>query len=374
MTVWTVFAFVVGLVGLVAGAEGLVRGASALAVRLGLSPVVIGLTVVAFGTSTPEMAVSVSSAVHDRVDLALGNVVGSNISNILLILGASATVGGTLAVHQKLVRADVPIMIAVSFVVLLFALDHRIGRIEGTVLFAGIIGYTTWTVREARRETAADRATGEAVEEEYEAALEIGEVAQQPWWRDLALLVGGLGILIGGAQLLVGAATDMAEALGVSELVIGLTVVAVGTSLPELATSLVAAVRGQRDIAVGNVVGSNIFNLLAVLGPTAMVAGSGVPVPNSSLTLDLPVMVVAALACLPVFVNGFELRRWEGVVFVGFYVLYVVYLVLDATGNGASNLVGALALFVAPLTVLTFSVVGWRAWRRQRLAPPDAAR
>lgn len=366
MSVWTVVAFLVGLLGLVAGAEGLVRGASALAARLGLSPVVIGLTVVAFGTSTPEMAVSVSSALDDEVDLALGNVVGSNISNILLILGSSAAVGGVLAVHQKLVRADVPIMIGVSLLTLLFALDHRISRLEGVVLFAGIVSYVAWTVRQARRESATETPAVEAVEEEYEEALEIDEATVQPWWMDVVFLVGGLAILVGGAQLLVDAATDMAEALGVSELVIGLTVVAVGTSLPELATSVVAALRGQRDIAVGNVVGSNIFNLLAVLGPTAMVARTGVPVPNSSLTLDLPVMVVAAFACLPVFVNGYELRRWEGLVFMGFYVLYVVYLVLDATGNGASNLVGAMALFVVPLTVLTFTVVGWRAWRRER--------
>ncbi len=308
MSVWTVLGLVIGVGCLVAGAELLVKGAAAIATRLGVQPVVIGLTVVAFGTSAPELAVSVGSGLSGNADVAFGNVAGSNIVNILLILGTSAVVGG-LAVSQRIVRIDVPLLIGVSIVALLMSLDNRIGRIDGVILFSGVITYTWWLIRASRRETA-------DIALEYEEAIDAveGSVAERPIVTQVALVIGGLVVLVIGSQLLVNSATDIAASLGVSDLVIGLTVVAIGTSLPELATSIMAALRGQRDIAVGNVVGSCLFNLMCVLGLTGVVSPDGVSVGDASLQLDFPVMIAASIVLLPIFWNGFQIKRWEGIV------------------------------------------------------------
>jgi cation:H+ antiporter len=349
---------VVGVAALIIGAEVLVKGASAVAVRTGLSPVVVGLTVVAFGTSTPELAVSVGAAYRDEAGLAIGNVVGSNIFNVLGVLGLSAVVGGGLVVAQKIVRIDVPIMVGVSVLVLLMSLDNMIGRLEGILLFAGIIAYTVWTVRSSRSETA-------EVEAEYDEAF-----AGPPTRHvavDVAFILVGIGLLVLGAGWMVGSASEIASNLGVSDLVIGLTVVAVGTSAPELATSVVAALRGERDIAVGNVVGSNIFNILCVLGLTGIVSPSGLAVSDDALRLDLPIMLAVAIACLPVFFNGFELKRWEGALFALYYVAYVTFLVLDQTGSGLRDpFAVAMVGFVLPLTALTLVVVAVRTFRASR--------
>jgi cation:H+ antiporter len=365
VTVLTFVALVAGLACLVVGAELLVRGAASIASRLGIEPVIIGLTVVAFGTSAPELAVSVGAALGDSTDVALGNVVGSNIGNILLILGASAVVGG-LAVSQRIVRLDVPLLIVVSLVAFLMALDNRIGRIDGVILFAGVVAYTVWVVRASRRERPDIQAEyGESMDELEESIID------RPLPVQLGLVAAGLAALVAGSQLLVGAATDIAEDLGVSELVIGLTVVAIGTSLPELATSVLAAIRGQRDIAVGNVVGSNLFNLMSVLGLTGIVSGD-IPVSDGALRLDFPVMLAATVVLLPIFWNGFEIRRWEGTVLLAFYAVYVVYLVLDANDHDAAELVGPAALFVGGLALVTFAAAGYQGWRRLKAAgrPP----
>jgi K+-dependent Na+/Ca+ exchanger-like protein len=243
----------IGVVLLVFGADFLVRGASAIAERLGISPIVIGLTVVAFGTSAPELAVSVNASLSGNNDVAFGNVVGSNIFNILFILGISAAIGG-LAITQRIVRLDVPILIGISILTYVLALNNSIGRLEGAVFFAGLVAYTTWLIRASRKESAAIAAEYEKGIEEIE-----GDVKFSPMMWQLGLIVVGLAMLIVGSNFLVGSASDLARSLGVSDLVIGLTVVAAGTSLPELATSVLAAIRGERDIAVGNVVGSNIF-------------------------------------------------------------------------------------------------------------------
>jgi cation:H+ antiporter len=349
-----------GFVALVGGAEILVRGASAIAVRTGLSPVVVGLTVVAFGTSTPEMAVSVGAARNDQAGLAIGNVVGSNIANVLLVLGVSAAIGGSLIVAQKIVRIDVPLMIAASVVVLLMSLDGEIGRVEGLVLFGAILAYTGWTVRAARGEDS-------DVTAEYEEAF--GGGRERSVLVDVASIVGGTALLVLGARWLVDSASKIAESFGVSELVIGLTVVAIGTSAPELATSVVAAIRGERDIAVGNVVGSNLFNLLAVLGMTAIVAPGGLPVSDDALRLDLPIMLAVAIACLPVFFNGYLLKRWEGTLFAVYYVAYLAFLVLDETGSGLRDpFAVVMGVFVLPLTAITLIVVGARAVKANRAA------
>ena len=362
--------FIVGVATLLIGAEGLVRGASRIALRTGLSPVVIGLTVVAFGTSAPELAVSLGDAVGGSGDLALGNVVGSNIANILLVLGLSAVVGGGLTVALRLVRIDVPIMIAVSAGVVLMALDHRIGRVDGVVLVAVLIGYLWWTVAGARRaaDDVADTAGHDALGD-YADALTPERLRATPIWRDLVYVAGGLGLLVAGAQSLVTAASDIASALGVSELVIGLTVVAIGTSLPEVATSVVAAARGQRDMAVGNAIGSNLFNLLAVLGIASLAAP--IRVGDGALGFDLPFMLAASVACLPVFIDGFEVKRWQGGVFCAYYVAYLVWLALEAAEyNIHGPFTAAMLWFVVPITAITLAVVGWRGLTDYRSSTP----
>ncbi|MDH3403512.1 MAG: calcium/sodium antiporter [Acidobacteriota bacterium] len=320
MDVTALMSFLAGLAALILGADLLVRGASRMARRLAVSPLAIGLTVVAFGTSAPELAVSLRSALVDRADLAMGNVVGSNVFNVLLILGASSLVR-PLAIERKLVRLDVPLMIALSALVWILALDGRLSRWEGGSLFAGVLAYTTLLLLGSRREARA-RAT------------ESGTKPAAPRLSSaLIASAAGLLALVFGARWLVAGSVAIARALGLSELVIGLTLVAAGTSLPEAATSIVAALRGERDLAVGNIVGSNVFNLLAVLGGSAVLAPHGLEVSASLLRFDLPVMVGAAVVCLPVFFTGWHTERWEGALLVACYGLYVACLVLGAAAS-----------------------------------------
>lgn len=347
-----------GLLLLVAGAELLVRGASRLASAAGISPLVVGLTVVAFGTSAPEMAVSVQSAVAGQTDLAVGNVVGSNIFNVLFILGLSALIV-PLVVSRQLIRLDVPLMIAVSFLLILLSLDGEISRLEGAFLFAGIIVYTVFLIRQSRRESAA---LAVDLPEGYTSGK------SSSWVANVAMVIIGLALLVLGARWLVNGAVEIATALGVSELVIGLTIVAAGTSLPELATSVLASIRGERDIAVGNVVGSNIFNILAVLGLSGIVAPRGLTVVESALTFDIPVMIAVAIACLPIFFSGYLIARWEGALFLAFYVAYVAYLVLNATQHATvPAFEAAMIYFVLPLTAITLLVIGVRS-RKQAIS------
>ncbi|MBA3034379.1 MAG: calcium/sodium antiporter [Gammaproteobacteria bacterium] len=346
--------FVLGLVLLVAGAEFLVRGAARLASRLGISPLVIGLTVVAFGTSAPELAVSVQAGLAGQSDIAVGNVVGSNIVNVLLILGISALIV-PLVVSQQLVRIDVPLLIGASVLFLLMALDGHIGLFDGILLFAGIVGYILFALRQSRQESA-------AIEDEYAQEFGVGGddagKISGALPLQIALIVAGLAMLVLGSHWLVGGAVVFARHFGVSELIIGLTIVAIGTSLPELATSVVAALRGERDIAVGNVVGSGIFNILAIAGIAAVVTPGGLEVAPALTRFDIPVMIAAAFACLPVFARGHLIPRWQGALFIAFYVAYATYLVLDATGHAVLPAFSAAMLgFVLPLTAMTLMVV-----------------
>jgi cation:H+ antiporter len=356
--------FVLGLIALVAGAELLVRGASRLALSFGISPVVVGLTVVAFGTSAPEMAVSVRSAWSGQVDIALGNVVGSNIFNVLVILGLSALIT-PLVVHQQVIRQEVPIMIGASLLLWALVLDGGISRWEGLLLAGLVLGYTTLLIRQSRRETAAVQAE---VEAEYAEAFDAPPRAWDRHWGVQALLIlAGLALLVLGAHWLVEAAVAFAKYLGVSELVIGLTIVAAGTSLPEVATSVMAAIRGERDIAVGNAVGSNIFNILAVLGVSASVAPADLTVAPAMLAFDLPVMVAVAIVCLPVFYRGARINRWEGALFLALYAAYTLYLILRATGHDAlPGYSAAMGGLVLPLVAVTLLVLAWRHWRNGR--------
>jgi cation:H+ antiporter len=363
-----VLLFLFGLIFLVAGAEALVRGASLLALSVGMSPLVIGLTVVAFGTSAPELAVSVQSAFSGKADLALGNVVGSNIFNVLCILGLSALIV-PLVVARQVVRQEVPVMIGVSLLLLLLALDGRVGRGDGGLLLGLLIAYTVFLVVQSRRQ-----------HQRGDAGLPDGVPSASAGWdrhpaMQLLLIVAGLGMLVLGATWLVDSAVRFAQYLGVSELVIGLTIVAAGTSLPEVATSLIAALRGQRDIAVGNVVGSNVFNILGVLGLSSLVGPTGIEVAPSVLAFDLPVMIAVAIACLPIFFTGNLIARWEGALFLGLYAAYLAYVLLAAQQHDALQPYSAVMMMgVLPLVALTLALVAWREWRGRRTNQDVSAR
>jgi cation:H+ antiporter len=354
-----VFLLAIGSAVLIGGAEVLIRGASRLAVSVGISPLVVGLTVVAFGTSAPELAVTVGASYAGEPELALGNIVGSNIFNVLMILGTTAAVA-PLVVSRQLVRFDVPLMIVVSLVVSAMALDGRIDRLDGAVLFAGILGYTVFSIVKSRSESA-------LVQKEYETALHASEAKRSSAAVNILLMVAGLVLLVLGARWLVEGATAIAQALGVSELVIGLTIVAAGTSLPEIATSVLAALRGERDIAVGNVVGSNLFNLMAVLGLGSIVAPEGVPVSAGALTFDIPVMIAAAIGMLPICFTGYLIARWEGLLLMGYYVAYASFIALQAADHqGLDEFRRAMVYFVMPLTAITIVVVTARSLERRR--------
>lgn len=343
---------IVGLVALVVGAELLVRGASRIALATGLSPLVVGLTVVALGTSAPELATSIGAALQGSPDIAVGNVVGSNIANVLLVLGLAALVM-PLVVARQLVWLDAPLLVGVAGATWWMALDNELSRIEGLALVAGGIAYTVLLVWMSRR--------GQGLNE---AGEELSELPRRPLWFDLLLFAAGLALLVIGARWLVQSGVSIAQAFGVSELIIGLTIIAVGTSLPEIATSILAVARGQRDLAAGNVIGSCIFNLLVVLGATAALAPDGVHVSPPALNFDIPVMVATAVACLPIFFTGHYIARWEGGLFLGYYAAYVVYLVLANTRHDALEAFSAVMLwFVIPLTVITLLVVVSHAWR-----------
>lgn len=362
MNFLTILLLILGLALLVAGAEALVKGASRIAAIAGISPLVIGLTIVAYGTSAPEMSVSIMSSYAGQADIAVGNVVGSNIFNVLFILGISALVA-PLVVAQQLIRLDVPIMIGVSLLMLILGLDGNLGHLDGILLFVLGIAYTVFLIYQSRKESNSE------VQAEYAQFGETGGRSLRDWLINLGLIVGGLALLILGSRWLVDGAIEIARAFGISELVIGLTIVAAGTSLPELATSVIASIRGERDIAVGNVVGSNIFNILAVLGLSATVSPNGLQVSTALLTFDVPVMIAVAVACLPIFATGNLIERWEGILFCCYYFAYALYLILQSTHHDALPFYSAAMLwFVIPLTVITILTIFMRSRRSRKIS------
>ncbi|WP_166353931.1 calcium/sodium antiporter [Phytoactinopolyspora limicola] len=371
MSVATVLFLSGGFVLLVVGGEALVRGAGSLARSIGMSSLVVGLTVVSFATSAPELAVSTGAALTGSPGLAVGNVVGSNIANILLVLGMSALFV-PLLVKSQVVRADIPVMLGLTVVLLLLVLDGNVGRFDGMLLLTVLLVYVTVTVGMARRRTS----------ERPRAPVRPEVSRRRSMTRDLGLIVLGIATLVGGAQLLVRGATDVALALGVSELIVGLTVVAIGTSLPELATSIIAVIRGERDLAVGNIVGSNVFNIGAVLGLTAIIAPDGIDVAPAAVRFDIPIMLAAAVVLLPIAFTGQAVARWEGALLALLYGGYITFLLLQATEHAALEPYSAAMLwFVIPIvgvTLLLFAVyeMGVRRGRRQargseRTHPPD---
>jgi cation:H+ antiporter len=344
--------FLAGLAALVVGAELLVRGASKLALSFGISPLVVGLTIVAFGTSAPEVAVSVGAVLDGRTDIAIGNVVGSNIFNVLFILGISALIV-PLVVNIQLIRQEVPIMVGASVLLLALGLDGSLNWMDGAILFGLLVAYTVFLVVQSRRET-------KAAQDEF--AQEVQPAAQGAWDSklpvQLALIAAGLVALVLGSEWLVTASVSFAKAMGVSDLVIGLTIVAAGTSMPEVATSITAAIKGERDIAVGNVVGSNTFNILGCLGISGLVSGeAGLAMSQALMNFDIWVMLAVAFACLPVFLTGREIARWEGGVFIVYYAAYVTYLILAAQQHALLGTFStAMMSFVVPITVISLIV------------------
>lgn len=347
-----------GFIALIGGGELLVRGASNLAAAARVSPLIIGLTVVAFGTSAPELAVSLQSCYAGKTDLAVGNAVGSNISNLLLILGASA-LAAPLAVSIRMFRIDIPAMIAAAVLLWIFGLGGLLNRVEGVICVVLLVGYFIFTVRQGRRESAI--ATAESLMAESEITYDPRTSTWGSFALDVVKLVVGLVFLVLGANWLVEACVELAQGFGVSELVIGLTVVAIGTSLPELVTSLMASLRGQRDLAVGNVVGSNILNILLVLGLSAVVAPSGINVDAQSMAFDIPVLIAISLAAVPVFFSGLGITRIEGGAMLLYYLAYLAYLVWHA-GRPAGTVTPwwELLTFLAPIVPMVVLVVLFR--------------
>ncbi len=309
-TVLSVFG---GLALLAVGAEGLVRGSTSLALRLGVTPLVVGLTVVAFGTGSPELFVSVEAASRGDSGIALGNVVGSNISNVALILGAAA-LARPMRVRSTLIRREMPLMIGVTLLLCLLLWDGVLSRLDGLLLVAGSAAYTAFAYVSARRDRSAEVAA------EFDAGM---KERGRPAWLDTTFVVAGFVALLVGAKLLLGGATVVAESFGISQVVIGLTVVAVGTSLPELATSVVAAARGEADVAFGNVIGSNILNILCILGVAALIRPFEV---QGLRPLDVGALIGSAVLLLPLMWRGSVLNRWEGALLLAGYGAYMYSL------------------------------------------------
>ena len=340
---------IVGLFLLVGGGELLVHGASAMAATFRVSPLVIGLTVVAFGTSAPELGVSLQAALTDNAEVAVGNVIGSNIINILLILGTSALVT-PLLVSSQLIRIDVPLMIAASLAMWAVAADGTIARWEGMLLFAALLIYIVFCIRKSRSE---EQEVVDEFAQEYSKSVRGWTAAL----KQITLIIAGLILLGLGSHWLVDGAVTVATRLGVDELLIGLTIVSIGTSLPEIVTSVVASYRGERDIAVGNVVGSNLFNILCVLGLTGLVSPTGINVTDEAIVFDIPIMVAVAVLCFPIFLSGNVIRRHEAALFLIYYGIYTGFLIAAANNPDLKERFGSVVLYgVLPLTAFALFI------------------
>lgn len=350
------FHFLGGLLILIIGANLLVRGASRLAAAFGVSPLVIGLTIVAIGTASPEIAVSLKAAAAGQGDLTLGNVLGSNIFNILFILGLTSLIT-PIVIAEQLIRKDAPILLGISLLTFLLVMDGGLGWVDGVILLTGLAIYFAFALRQSKQES-------KDVQKEYAEEFARKEPrTTRNTLINLAFILIGLGLLVLGSNWLVEASVQIARILGVSELVIGLTIVAVGTSLPEVATSLIAALKKESDIAVGNAVGSNIFNLLGVLGIAGIVSPHSIPIQPYVLQFDLPVMVFVALVTLPIFYIDNRISRFEGGLLLAYFVTYMAYVLLRAA---ESSTLPAVQFFIVCFAFVTFVVLVIVAFRTRR--------
>jgi cation:H+ antiporter len=315
-----------GLLALIVGAELLTRGGSTLAGRLGVPPIIVGLTIVAVGTSAPELAVGIDAAYKGNGALAVGNIAGTNTANILLILGMSALIS-PLALHLQTLKLDLPAMVFAAVALWALSLDGNLTPIEGGILVALGAFYTALVVRAARRES---RAMRREFKEEYPVNQLTGRI-RRDFLQPLAALTGGIIVIVFGADWLVDGAVSIARLWGVSDAFIGLTIVAIGTSSPEFVTTLISTLQNRRDIAIGNLLGSSVYNIVFILGATCLLSPDAIPVPRGLITLDIPVMALVALACIPVFISGRQVSRPEAAFFVGSYIVYLSYLVVART-------------------------------------------
>lgn len=316
--------FVLGLAVLVVAAELVVRGASQLALSLGVKPLLLGLTVVSVGTSAPELAIGITASLQGSGSLAVGNIAGTNVLNILFILGLSALLQ-PLPLSMQIFKLELPVIVATAALMIGLAWDGVLSRMNGVVMFGAAILYTVALIRLSRRES---QATQQEFKDMYGAG---NDTVTRNLWRIRAkygaVLAVGLVFSVLGADWLVDGAVGIARRLGISEAIIGLTIVAIGTSAPELVTTIVATLKDERDVAVGNLLGSSIYNILVILGITCMVSPEGVPVERQFMIIDIPLMAGVALACVPVFITGRCVSRLEGGLFVTVYLIYMFSLV-----------------------------------------------
>jgi len=315
--------FVAGLAALVAGAEVMVRGATKIASRLGISALIVGVTIVAIGTSMPEMAIGVVAASEGTGELAVGNIAGANVINLLFVLGLSALML-PLAIESRTLRYELPVMAGAAVLLLVLAFDGVLSRVDGVILVSCAIVYTVAVVWAARRET-------RDVAAEFIEAASITATGRGTTALHVAMMLGGIAIIVLGAERLVGAAVGIAVGFGVSEALIGLTVVAIGTTAPELATTVVSTLRGNRDIAVGNLLGSSIYNVLLILGVTCLVPAHGIALPPALVRVDIPIMVAVTLACIPIFITGRRVGRVEGGAMVCAYLGFLAFVLTTQT-------------------------------------------
>ncbi|MFA5670155.1 MAG: calcium/sodium antiporter [Balneolaceae bacterium] len=320
--------FIVGLAALITGAELFLKGVDRFGTKWRISSVVMGLTVVAFATGAPELAVSLKAAASGSADLVLGNIIGSNIANILLILGISAMIK-PISISLRIVRFDVPVVIIASVLLFILALDGELSALDGAILFSGLIFYSLLTFFQIRRESRNNGLVDENIDEEI-AKLSTGWFF---YFKNIGFLIVGLALIVQGANWMVESAVEMARILGVSELIIGLTIVSIGTSLPEVATSIAAIRKGDVDMAVANVMGSNLYNIFLTMGLTLLITPNILAVSAQAIHFDLPFMIAISIACIPIFIADFNITKSDGFLFLFYYVGYIFYLILDAINS-----------------------------------------
>jgi cation:H+ antiporter len=350
--------FIAGLAALIGGAELFLKGVDHFGVKWRISPLIMGLTVVAFATGAPELAISIQAAASGNVDLVLGNIVGSNIANILLILGISALIR-PLVVKLRVVRIDVPIVIAASVLLYVVALDGELTTLDGVWLLLGLVAYSVFTFFQIKAER-----NNQPEETELEAKARELSTGWFFYVKNIGFLILGMGLIVQGSGWMVQSAVELATILGLSELVIGLTIVSIGTSLPEIATSIATIRKGNTDMAVANVMGSNLYNILLTLGLTVIIAPNVIEVSSAAIALDLPFMVAVSIACIPIFIAGFDITKFDGSIFLFYYGTYLAYLVLDAVGSGLASIMETMMFFaVIPMTLI---YIIWRVFNHRK--------
>ncbi|MBD3616186.1 MAG: calcium/sodium antiporter [Gracilimonas sp.] len=357
----TVILFIVGLVILIGGAELFLRSVDKFGAAWSVSPVVMGLTVVAFATGAPELAISLQAAVEGKPDLVLGNILGSNVANILLILGIAGLVS-PLKITNRIIKIDIPAVIGASTLLFVLAVDGVLSPLDGGIILGALVLYSVFMYTQIRKDRALNRL-------QQQAKIDVGEpVTSLFYGKYIFFLLAGLVLIVLGSRWMVEAAVEIAGILGISELIIGLTIVSIGTSLPEVATSLAAVRKGDSDTAVANVMGSNLYNILLTLGLTIIIAPGVIDVSASAIKLDLPIMLIVAIACLPLFWPGKLLGRMEAAGFLFYYSVYMAYLVLIAINHPfKEQLEWGMIWIVIPITIVLIVVKFVTDFRKEKL-------